>query len=177
MKPWAKNREVSLPYGFVKVAQLPLEQRCFGTDEDRSPVRADLQFFDVVEFAVVSAGFGDELRQFGIPNERLQAGSESLCTDLVRVSAERSRVVAELYCEIPERRNYAERAHEFRYRADRVPIHLVSTAAQRIGLQLQQTALTVNAMPQSPDARMLPNSEPSSCLVSAASPLVGRPLG
>jgi hypothetical protein len=37
-------------------------------------------------------------------------------------------------------------------------------AAPRTGLQLQQTALTVNAMPQNPDARMLPNSEtPSWC--------------
>jgi len=39
-----------------------------------------------------------------------------------------------------------------------------------IGLQLQQTALTVNAVPQSPDARMLPNSGTPSCLLSAASP-------
>ena len=43
-------------------------------------------------------------------------------------------------------------------------------AAQRNGLQLQQTALTVNAEPQSPDARRLPNLGTSSCLLSAASP-------
>ena len=43
-------------------------------------------------------------------------------------------------------------------------------AGQRIGLQLQQTALTVNAMPQGSDARMLPNSGTASCLLAAASP-------
>ena len=47
-----------------------------------------------------------------------------------------------------------------------------STAAQQIGLQLQQTAQNVSAMPQDPDARMLPLSGTPSSLLSAASPIV-----
>ena len=43
--------------------------------------------------------------------------------------------------------------------------HRPTNAAQRNGLQLQQTALTVSAMPQSPVARMLPNSGTPSCLL------------
>jgi len=48
--------------------------------------------------------------------------------------------------------------------------HGPATAGYRIGLQLQQTALTVNAIPQYPDARMLPNPGAPSCLLAAAGP-------
>ena len=48
--------------------------------------------------------------------------------------------------------------------------HALRPAAQRIGLQLQRAALTVSAMPRSPDARTLPTSGTPSCLLSAASP-------
>ena len=46
----------------------------------------------------------------------------------------------------------------------------IALAAQRIGLQLQQTAPTVNGMPQSPDARTVPGPGTPSCLLSDASP-------
>jgi hypothetical protein len=54
---------------------------------------------------------------------------------------------------------------------------VASGAAQWTGLQLLQTALTNNAMPQCPDARMLPNSQPFSCLWTCQlQALVGRRL-
>ncbi len=57
---------------------------------------------------------------------------------------------------------------------DRLPriVHVVSArnAAQRLGLQLQRTALTANAEPQPPDARSYHESIGRSCSLSAASP-------
>ncbi len=53
---------------------------------------------------------------------------------------------------------------------EEAPRNSTALAAQRIGLQLQQTALTVNATPQGPGAGTLPNSRAPSCLLSAVSP-------
>ena len=47
-------------------------------------------------------------------------------------------------------------------------------ATQLIGLQPHPTALTVNAMPQGPDAGMLPNTGTPSCLFPAGSSWAAR---